>query len=282
MKNNADFPLPYINNRSVAPAGIEWQAGIAFESFGVKIGVRINRQADFYKIFRFFPPFWKKLKDNRVEHLFSLEIAENPNDFSRFYQNEKELNYAKDADWIIAGLEPMFRLTIGEFSPNRIFIHAGVVGWNDQALIFPARSGSGKSTLIRELIKKGATYYSDEFAVIDKKGLIYPYPKLLSIRENWLENHAQVDYPCEAFGANQGIKPLKLSKVFLLDYKKDSKAKIKLLSKGLGMLEILKHTVSTQNNPQKTLEFLQTALKDAEILHGKRGEAEIFAEIILK
>ena len=34
-----------------------------------------------------------------------------------------------------------------------------------------------------ELLRAGATYYSDEFAVFDARGRVHPYPKPLSIRE---------------------------------------------------------------------------------------------------
>jgi hypothetical protein len=287
MNIHPDFPIPLLITESKEKLNpelekIEWQAGIAFEAFGVKIGVRINRKEHFYKIFRHFPPVWKKLNNNRVEHLFSLVIAADRNKESRLFQNHKGFDPSKDPDWVISGLEPMFRVVIGEFATRRVFVHAGVIGWKGEAIIFPGRSGKGKSTLIKELIKKGAIYYSDEFAVINNTGLIFPYPKPVSIRESWTENGVQVDYPCEALSAKQGMKPLQLGKIYFLEFKNGGKTVLKKLSLGLAMLEILNHTVSTRNNPKKTLEYLQISLKNAEIYSGTRGEANNFADFLLK
>ncbi len=32
---------------------------------------------------------------------------------------------------------------------------------------------TGKTTLVKAMVEAGATYYSDEFAVLDKEGLVF-------------------------------------------------------------------------------------------------------------
>ena len=64
---------------------------------------------------------------------------------------------------------------LAERARNRIFIHAGVVGWQGRAIVIPGRSFSGKSTLVAALLQAGATYYSDEFAVLDGRGYVHPF-----------------------------------------------------------------------------------------------------------
>ena len=64
-----------------------------------------------------------------------------------------------------------------------LFVHAGVVGWQGKAILIPGRSFSGKTTLVKALIEAGATYYSDEFAILDRQGLVHPYP--LPLRSAW-------------------------------------------------------------------------------------------------
>ena len=63
-----------------------------------------------------------------------------------------------------------------------IFIHAGVVAQDGVAIALPGVSFAGKTTLVSALVRAGAVYYSDEFAVIDKRGVVNPYPKALSVR----------------------------------------------------------------------------------------------------
>lgn len=60
-------------------------------------------------------------------------------------------------------------------SPQRLFVHAGVVGWRGVGIVIPGRASIGKSTLVTELVRRGAVYYSDTFAVLDDEGRVYPY-----------------------------------------------------------------------------------------------------------
>jgi hypothetical protein len=63
-----------------------------------------------------------------------------------------------------------------------IFVHAGVVGWQGKAILVPGRSRSGKSTLVMALVDAGATYYSDEYAVLDKEGRVHPFTRVPQLR----------------------------------------------------------------------------------------------------
>ena len=51
---------------------------------------------------------------------------------------------------------------------------AGVVGWENRAIVMPGASFAGKTTLVRAWLEAGATYYSDEFAVLDRAGRVHP------------------------------------------------------------------------------------------------------------
>src|ERR671929_229610 len=86
--------------------------------------------------------------------------------------------------------------------------HAGVVGWQGRAILIPGRSFSGKSTLVAALVRAGATYYSDEFAVLDERGRVHPFPKKLSMR---LEGSARPRFaPVEELGGRRGTTPLRV------------------------------------------------------------------------
>src|SRR5438477_263298 len=69
---------------------------------------------------------------------------------------------------------------------------------------------SGKTTLVREMLRLGATYYSDEFAVVDDSGLVHPFARPLGIREDFFP--AQTNYTAENLGASTGVKPLPLGR----------------------------------------------------------------------
>jgi Rps23 Pro-64 3,4-dihydroxylase Tpa1-like proline 4-hydroxylase len=64
-----------------------------------------------------------------------------------------------------------------------LFVHAGVVGWRGYAVVVPGRSATGKSVLVQELVRRGATYFSDEYAVFDDRGLVHSYARTPMLRD---------------------------------------------------------------------------------------------------
>lgn len=65
--------------------------------------------------------------------------------------------------------------TVARRSPGLLFVHAGVVGWRGVGIVIPGRGPVGKSSLVVELVRRGAVYYSDVFAVLDAEGRVHPY-----------------------------------------------------------------------------------------------------------
>ena len=96
---------------------------------------------------------------------------------------------------VLAVFVSRIRLTIAEFAVRRVFIHGGPVGWKGKAIVLPARSFEGKTTLVAELVKLGASYLSDEYAVVDETGFVHPFAKPLSIRASE-GSLLQTDIPC--------------------------------------------------------------------------------------
>ena len=62
-------------------------------------------------------------------------------------------------------------------------VHGGVVGHDGRAILLPGPTGAGKSTLVAELVRRGALYFSDEYALIDGAGRVHPYPRPLLLRD---------------------------------------------------------------------------------------------------
>ena len=83
----------------------------------------------------------------------------------------------------LRAFEADVQLHVAEMAPDRVFVHAGVVGYRGRGILLPGRSFAGKSTLVAELVRAGAEYYSDEYAVLDSAGGVHPYPRPLSIRQ---------------------------------------------------------------------------------------------------
>ena len=81
-------------------------------------------------------------------------------------------------------LDSQMRLSIAANATDWLFVYAGVVALNDRALLVPGQTFTGKTMLVQALVQAGATYYSDEYAVLDDAGRVHPYPRPLSIRSS--------------------------------------------------------------------------------------------------
>ncbi len=181
-------------------------------------------------------------------------------------------------------MNPRRPATVAEFADSKVFLHAGVVGWKNRAIVIPARSWSGKSTLVAELIKKGAVYYSDEYAVLDADGNVHPFPKWISLRPP-KPPYTQLDYAVESFGGVAGSEPIQVGLVLITKYRKDKKLPKKWqprrLSGGRGIMEILPHALPVRNKPKFVLEVLNKLTTRAIIVKTVRGEADEFVVALL-
>ncbi|MGA9667893.1 MAG: hypothetical protein WBQ94_01725, partial [Terracidiphilus sp.] len=83
-------------------------------------------------------------------------------------------------------------------------LHAGVVLCGKRALLLPGATHAGKSSLVAELLRQGATYFSDEYALIDSEGQVHPYPRPLLLRNGCPEQFPAL--PGE-FNSSAGMAP---------------------------------------------------------------------------
>jgi len=196
------------------------------------------------------------------------------------YGDHERLSRSKHIEDIFERLESDFRLFVAEWTPHRVFVHAGVVGWKGLAIVIPGRSYSGKSTLVAALVRAGATYYSDEYAVFDPKGLVHPFAKPLEIRAEgeFIQSRVTID----ELGGKSGSKPLPVGIVLMTGYKRGAKWRPRKLSPGKGVLEMLFNTVSARRSPERALATLQKVTRHAAVLKGSRGDTSEIVTSLLK
>jgi hypothetical protein len=180
---------------------------------------------------------------------------------------------------VVDAFESSVHLHVAEVAPRRVFVHAGVVGWQGQALLMPGRSHSGKSTLVAALVRVGATYYSDEYAVLDERGLVHPYPLPLSLRAG--PGARAIRHPVETLGGGTASKPLPIGLVVVSRYKAGAIWRPRRLSAGHGILALLANTVSARRQPAMALGTLPRVVAHAVMIKGARGEAREVAPRLL-
>lgn len=261
-----------------------WMDGIAFTAYGVRVGIKINDARYIDQLQRYLPPGSKPARSNIVDRVFSIVVGgkgtrHGVRRFNLLYENHVQIARTLELKEVFDSLESTMRLYVAEWSKRRVFVHAGVVGWHGRAIIIPGRSFSGKTTLVAELVRAGATYYSDEYAVLDEKGRVHPFSKPLSLRLG--SGSEQTDFTVEELGGQAGTMPLPVSLVLLSEFKKGKRWRPQELSAGQGALALLANTVSARRAPEKALAALQQAVAGAKVLKGSRGEASEIVNSIL-
>jgi len=261
-----------------------WAEGIGVQSFGVYAGVRVSAAGMLPQILPLLPPGWKNSRRTTVQRLYSLVVPQ-PNQRAGLrrihilYADSERIARDTDLDQVLAALERDLHRYVAEASPDMTFLHAGVVGWQGRAILLPGRSLCGKTTLVRELLRLGATYYSDEFAVVDNFGKVHPFTRPLGIRED--STYLQIKYTPETLGASLGGKPLPLGAVAICKYKAGAGGKLRPLSAGQGALELMGNSIAVRTQPQRTLRRIQKLVEGALFVKGTRGEAGEAAASIL-
>jgi len=262
-----------------------WAAGFALKSYGVRIGIRTNDAVWLDRACEHLPHEWEPMPSGVVERLYSIIIGgagprPNVRRFNLLYGDHVRLARTIDADEVFETLESDLRLYVAESARRRVFVHAGVVGWKGTAIVIPGRSFSGKSTMVAELVKAGATYYSDEYAVLDPRGRVHPFLKPLEIRESGDTRQEKVHVA--ELGGVSGNKPLPVALVMLSRFQKGARWAPRQLSPGHAVLELLSNTVSARRKPEEALATLQQVGATAMTLKGVRGEAKDIATRILE
>jgi hypothetical protein len=260
-----------------------WVAGFSFVSYGVKIGVRVNDPSLVGELEPLLPPGWKPTASLRVDRLYSLLVArQGPRPGIRrlnlVYGDAARIARAASLEAALERFESDLQLFVAESAHRRIFVHAGVVEWSNKAVVIPGRSYSGKTTLVAELVRAGARFYSDEYAVFDGAGRVHPYPKSLAVRDL---SGSQKRFSPEYFGGSTGHRAVPVGVVLVSSFKRGARWRPKAGSPGQGVLALLANTVAARRKPESSLNTIQRALAGALVLRGARGEAQEITALIL-
>jgi hypothetical protein len=262
-------------------AALPWVETTRLQAFGVSVGIRANQAGMLQTLIRNLPLTPGPSETALAQRMYSLIVQrkEGSRPGHRLYAEARLLAENADLDYVLDRLESDLQIHIGETAPDRIFVHAGVVGWRERAILIPGRSYSGKSTLVAALLRAGASYYSDEFAVVDADGLVHPYARPLSLRQP-----AGRPLRClpEALGAHAADKPLRPGLVLIPRYRPGAHWRGQPITTGTALLEIMKHTLPVRQRTEAALNALQSALAQALVLKGTRGEAADMVHEILR
>jgi hypothetical protein len=190
----------------------------------------------------------------------------------------RRLVAAREVSVALEWLESRLHQRVARAARGKLFVHAGVVGWRGRAIVIPGRTMRGKSTLVAALVRAGADYYSDEFAVLDRRGYVWPYLKRLSLRRagQW---PARVRP--EQLGGSAGREALPLGIVLVTSHRTGARWEPRAMSRAEAMVALFDNTVLARVRPQFALATLRRAVEACQAVEGPRGDARRSAPRIL-
>lgn len=256
-----------------------WVAGLAIEAYGARMGIRVNDRSLLDAVFDHLPPTWQRVDEPSpvVGKMFSL-VREEPAG-TTVYWDDMPLARDLPVDVAVHLFESRAAIYLSQASPQFAFVHAGSVGWRGHAIIVPGAPMAGKTTLVIELVRAGALYLSDEYAVLDSGGLVHPYARRLGIRNG--EGVFSEQRHIGELGGTRATDPVPLGLVVLTEYQRDGVWKPEELSAGVGALRLLPHTLGFRERPELCLRALEGALVRARVVATPRGDARSAAQAIL-
>ena len=169
--------------------------------------------------------------------------------------------------------------TVAQHSRGGLFVHAGVVGWRGRAILVPGRSMTGKSTLVSELVRRGATYYSDEFAVIDDDTHARPYARMPVFRGTRGTEPTEEARACLRLADRP---PLPVSLIVSMPYRPGATWCPTITTGARAALPVIDNTILARAKAESTLRMAARLASTVVTLEGTRPDAEIAAPRILE
>jgi hypothetical protein len=258
---------------------------LTFQSYGVRLAVEVDDPCTIQLIREHLPFGWEPAPDGDVARCYSLRTetgtAETgPPNSIVLRRDGTELLRIDNLSEALELLESLLQTDVAEMARARVFVHAGVVGWKGRAILLPGPSFSGKSSLVTALVRAGATYYSDEFAVLDAQGQVHPFARPLSLRPDGSARGEK--HTIESLGGRAGKEPLPVGLVVVSRFRVDARWRPRRLSAAQGALALLANTVPARHKPRVVIATLETVVREATVVQGTRGDAHEAAGPILR
>ncbi len=263
-----------------------WRERLAFVSHGVKTTLQVTEPAALLPIKLRLPPGWREAKDSAGQPEYSLVVGNEiaPVGLDRLhllFRGASLISAAYKLEPVLGALESELDRRVASLAaPERIFIRAGVVGWRGRAIVVCGGPQSGTSTLVAALLRAGASYYSDQYAVFDYEGRVHPYP-----RELWLCTGAQVNpvrYRPEELGARSRTQAVEIGTVVFSSFRPGARSRFAALTPAAASAEVMTNAVSDRLDAQAAQAAIDKALAGAWILKGIRGEAQELVNLLLR
>jgi hypothetical protein len=248
------------------------QTSFTIESYGVVIRITLNGAVPVDTLKVRLPPGWQRTARDNSD--LSCEVAPAQGGDVRVKTDKGDARVFQDMGSLLDWIEHNTQHFVAEHATPHLFVHAGVVAWNGSAILLPARSFAGKSTLVTSLVKAGATYYSDEYAVLDLEGRVLPYPRQVSLRDGPHGPAGRLDLSAHAPQGDAARIPIPVGLVALLRYDEAVGWDVADLGYLPAIMAMAEQTVAIQRRARDAMEILGKVAGTARVIQGTRGDVD--------
>ncbi len=170
----------------------------------------------------------------------------------------------------VATLVDHLHTAVANRSTVGVFVHAGVFAFDDRLVVVPGRSHAGKSSLVAAAVERGATYFSDEYAIVDPSGRVHPYARPIALRTPSGPRHINIGHDV---GGTVGSHPCVAAVVLVTEYRAGARWEPTTLTGASAALPIIANTVHARRQAKSTIAAAAALVETAVVLSGPRGEA---------
>jgi hypothetical protein len=242
---------------------------IAFESFGVPIGVYVEDPELLPLLAGLAPAPARETDPASVDHRISVRKNSAGLYNVRFDRREGEETGPRDhTTWIagdadldmaIASLDVHVQSLIALHAPDHTMIRAGVVSHRGVGIMLPGGPLTGKSALVRALAAAGAVPYSEDWAAIDEDGRAHPYlrPQIAGVEsDNHGGNAGDVD----------GLPPIPIAAIVLTTYLPNANWAPMTLSGAEAMLALMEQAEQGSERPDDTFQGITKLMQSGPVV----------------
>jgi len=260
----------------------KWQALQHFSAFGTRFVLRSNRDAVLPTLLTRLPLGSSLISADgacKPHHAYSIVFAPESDFSATINRDGRRIATCSSQADLVNVFSNEVTNQIAKSARDRVVIHCGVVAWQGKAILIPGRSTHGKTTLVTRFLEAGATYYSDEFALLDGDGLVHPYARPLQVRMQ-KGSLVQTQVPAEQIRGLGGIgkDPASASMLLACRFREGARWRPVEISRGAAALELTRHCTSANRFPQNAFHATTQAVSQLRAWRGWRGEGKDVVE----
>ena len=227
---------------------------------------------------RYIFPSLVRATSRRSSSDISLRVERSGEDFGIFMNEQLAVAVANLHDAALAAVKALDDAVVHRMKTFRA-VHAGAVQIDGRALLLPGSSHAGKSSLVAELLRRGASCFSDEYALLDNEGRVHAYPRPLLLRNG---RPRQSLFLPEDLGSTFAVGAAHVRWILALDYVSSGAWDVHEIEQGEAVMLLLRNTPHEMAKSPGMVDFFLRTAANSVCYAGQRCDVAEAATHVLK